>query len=176
MTLASHVRGPEFEPRCEYYHNFWRKKKTNLCLPDIFFLSNCTESKKCHPDYQRTVSLGGIFTACVRLKRLWSWYKPVLGLTTSFMERCGIVAYKFFQNWLRVRKLVSGWHIWAQTHQLSIRLTKMDDQKENTVSLFKETHNGRKRKKNVDLLITGEWALFFFRGQWWRRTPRSTRK
>ena len=22
MTLASHARGPEFEPRCEYYHFF----------------------------------------------------------------------------------------------------------------------------------------------------------
>ena len=28
MTLASHARGPEFEPRCEYFHFFFRRKKT----------------------------------------------------------------------------------------------------------------------------------------------------
>ena len=27
MTLASHARGPEFEPRCEYFHFFFRRKK-----------------------------------------------------------------------------------------------------------------------------------------------------
>ena len=26
MTLASHARGPEFEPRCEYSHFFFRRK------------------------------------------------------------------------------------------------------------------------------------------------------
>ena len=33
MTVASHARGPEFEPRCEYYQNFLR---TNFCHPEIF--------------------------------------------------------------------------------------------------------------------------------------------
>ena len=157
MTLASHARGPEFEPRCEYYQNFWKKKK--IVIPNIFF-SNCTEVLSRFSTNSLTKRRG--FATYVELKRLWSWYKPVLGLTTSFMERCGSVAYKFFQNWLRVRKLGWSCNTWAQTHQLSFRLTKMDEQKENTVSLFKETHNGRKRKKIVDLFITGGWTLFFF--------------
>ena len=160
MTLASHARGPEFEPRCEYYQNFCEQifviprffceKKPILSSWDVFFLPQPIyfgEKKGFIPKTvtpQSPADRG--FTVCIRLKRLWSWYKPVLGLTTSFMERCGIVAYKFFQNWLRVRNLVSSLYIWAQTHQLSVRLTKMDDQKENTVSLFKETRNGQKKK------------------------------
>ena len=33
MTLASHARGPEFEPRCEYYQNFCEQI---FCHPEIF--------------------------------------------------------------------------------------------------------------------------------------------
>jgi len=110
----------------------------------IFFFSNCTEVLSRFSTNSLTKRRG--FATYVELKRLWSWYKPVLGFTTSFMERCGSVAYKFFQNWLRVRKLGWSCNNWAQTYQLSIRWTKIAVQEENTVSLFKETRNGQKKK------------------------------
>ena len=133
MTLASHARGPEFEPRCEYYQNFCEHffchpekffaRKTQFCHPEIFFPQKHVHFGKKEEFIPKSVTPHSFadrgFTICIRLKRLWSWYKPVLWLTTSFMERCGIVAYKFFQNWLRVRVMVFNFYIWAQTHQIS---------------------------------------------------------
>ena len=120
MTLASHARGPEFEPRCEYYQNFCEQifviprffceKKPILSSWDVFFLPQPIyfgEKKGFIPKTvtpQSPADRG--FTVCIRLKRLWSWYKPVLCLYHASIE-CGSFAYKFFQNWLRVFTLAS---------------------------------------------------------------------
>ena len=123
------------------------------------------------------------FTICIRLKRLWSWYKPVLWLTTSFMERCGIVAYKFFQNWLRVRAMVFNFYIWAQTHQISNGYGHCG-RSGGKYSIFVQGNAqwSRKKKNNkcMNFFFLGTFLFFlgtfFFFGQWWRGTPRSTRK
>ena len=44
MTLASHARGPEFEPRCEYYQNFCEHF---FCHPEMFF---ARKTQFCHPE------------------------------------------------------------------------------------------------------------------------------
>ena len=95
MTLASHARGPEFEPRCEYFHFFFAE--TNI-------EQQIQESRKNTHFYPYTMLI--CHTVCYWFKRLWSWYKPVLCLYHASIE-CGSFAYKFFQNWLRVCTLAS---------------------------------------------------------------------
>ena len=152
MTLASHARGPEFEPRCEYsillcfFVPFWpQKNKISLDqmvknVLGLFFLSILTKKM-----FLSILTINIIFWPFLNQKNMrklvfqnafwiWSkwtkkidlfffiksvfwirtffhipfkrpraWYRPVLGwYLTSFKEKCGFVAYKFFQNWLRV--------------------------------------------------------------------------
>ena len=158
MTLASHARGPEFEPRCEYYQNFCEHffchpekffaRKTQFCHPEIFFPQKHVHFGKKEEFIPKSVTPHSFadrgFTICIRLKRLWSWYKPVLRLTTSFMERCGIVAYKFFQNWLRVSRAWFSISIYRHRRTKSLMgMGKAGCYNESIVSLFKEIHNGQ---------------------------------
>ena len=96
MTLASHARGPEFEPRCEYFHFFFRRKKHWTTKSKI------TGKKPLFYPY----TMPNCHIVCYWFKRLWSWYKPVLCVYHASIE-CGSFAYKFFQNWLRVLTLAS---------------------------------------------------------------------
>ena len=83
----------------------------NWTTRNFFFSHHINfEKKKLSSRTAAHCIIGRGSTIRVVLKRLWSWYKPVLGLTTSFMERCGIVAYKFFQNWLRVSSLLFAFY------------------------------------------------------------------
>ena len=91
MTLASHARGPEFEPRCECSHFFFAEKTLNS--------NKIKNHGKNTLFYPYTVLI--CHTVCYWFKRLWSWYKPVLCVYHASIE-CGSFAYKFFQNWLRV--------------------------------------------------------------------------
>ena len=110
----------------------------------------------------------------IRFKRSWSCYGPLFGLTTTNGNQGdGYVAYKFFQNWLRVPRLRRtphmlldgfGQHYWT--------------------NIF--TKNLKWKTPSQNIKIHG-WtpALFctpnflmccFFFSQWWRKTPRSARK
>ena len=87
MTLASHVRIPPFF--------FFAEKNIE---------QQNQKSREKYSFYPYTMLI--CHTVCYWFKRLWSWYKPVLCNYHASIE-CGSIAYKFFQNWLRVLTLAS---------------------------------------------------------------------
>ena len=145
--------------------NFFCEKKTNLSSsffpPQLIYFERT--KKKFTPQTATPHSPADRgFRVRIGLKRLWSWYKPVLWLTTSFMERCGIVAYKFFQNWLRVSAMVFNFYIWAQTHQISNGYGHCG-RSTGKYSIFVQGNaQWSRKKKNNKCMNFFSWELSFF--------------
>ena len=87
-----------------YFLTFFEPKKyAKISFPKCF-LDLIKMDKKNWPFFFFIKSVFWIRTFFhIPFKRPRAWYRPVLGwYLTSFKEKCGFVAYKFFQNWLRV--------------------------------------------------------------------------
>ena len=97
MTLASHARGPEFEPRCEYFHFFFRRKK-NIEQQNQKSRGKYSFLPLHHAHLSHCLLL--IQEALIMIQACIMCLPRIDWVSGSF-------AYKFFQNWLRVLTLAS---------------------------------------------------------------------
>ena len=70
------------------------------------------------------------------------------------MERCGIVAYKFFQNWLRLCYGVAGRYLSTQGRGHGYGLTECGGGKENFIQNFGKASRAKKfQGQNTSRLV-----------------------